>query len=104
MSEKVKEYFKNFVIHSICSICKDSGFFLQIDADVPSGLVCMRDADKHKFDCMEHSGFSMKIKLNWFKFRVANVKTGFWEYYTIAKYEQGTGEFEGLVEVEVNTQ
>lgn len=104
MTEKVKEFFKNFKVNTICSICVDSGFYLQPDDDVPNGLSCMRSDKKRRFECMDGSGFNMKPKLDWYKFRVANIKTGFWEYYRTAKYEQGEGIFEDLDEVEVTNR
>jgi hypothetical protein len=101
MSEKTKEYFKNFEIKTICSICVDSVFFLHSGNDAPKRLSCSRP-ESRKFDCTDYSGFKMKTKLDWFKFRVANMDNNYWEYYRTAKYKQGTGEFEDLKEVEIS--
>ena len=104
ITQKIKEFFRNFNVNSICSICQDSGFYIHLGEEVPFGLNCMRDGKERKFVCMSHSGFNMKAKLDWFKFRVANSNTGFWEYYRTAKYEQGEGVFEDLDEVEVTNR
>ena len=98
MSEKLKEFFKNFEIKEICHICEDSGFYLHIGDEVPS-FSCMREDTKRKFDCYDYSGFNMKNKRDWYKFRVANTNTCLWEIYRTANYEDGA--FEDLDEVEV---
>ena len=94
----IREYFKNFEIKEICHICEDFGFFIHFKESLPSPA-CMRDDTKRRFECCDHSGFKMKQKLYWYKFRVANTNTGYWEYYQTAKYEQGTGLFEDFEEV-----
>ena len=99
MTEKIKEFFKNFEIKDICHICEDFGFFLHVGDILPSPA-CMRDDKKRRFECIDLSGFNMKPKLYWYKFRVANLKTSIWEYYLTAKYDQGKGIFEDLAEVE----
>lgn len=88
-NEILIDFLKNYEIKDICSICVDSGFFLQLDEQCPSYLSCLRDDKKHKFECIGYSGFKMKRKVNWYKFRVANVRTNKWEFYRIAEYKDG---------------
>ena len=88
-NEILIDFLRNYEIKSICSICVENGFFLQLDEQCPSYLSCMRDNSKHKFECNDYSGFKMKRKLDWYKFRVANMRTGKWEFYRIANYKDG---------------